>query len=396
MDRINIGILFPSLKGGGVFQYALSIYYSLIKFSTKYNYYLISAENFDQLINFNPAGVNSIFIPTIKASLTNKIGVIFNLIFNRDIFNTHKSEEISSLKERKIALLIIPFPSLFGFRNKIPYIVSIPDLMHKYYPSFPEYPLKARLLRDIVYKNSAKYSVLTIVDSHQGLNDLNRFFNIPKGKIRIIPYIPAPYIYEYKDMDLKTAENILKKYPLPEHFLFYPAQFWYHKNHIRLIQALKNIKQDYKIEIPLVLVGSPKESYKKIMDFINKSNMSNQIYSLGYVSDIEIVALYKKAVALVYPSLFGPTNIPPLEAMVLGTPVLCSNIFSMPEQIGNAGLLFDPFNVEDIAEKIYQIWTNENLRNELVQRGYERVKDMTLENYAKQWEKIIDEAIKML
>jgi len=65
----------------------------------------------------------------------------------------------------------------------------------------------------------------------------------------------------------------------------------------------------------------------------------------------------------------------------------------MPKQVGDAGLLFDPNNVEDMAEKIYKVWIDENLRKELIKKGYERVKDLTPENYAKQWEKVIEEAL---
>lgn len=393
---MNIGILVPFSKGGGIFQYALSVADGLIKYSNKFNYYIISADSAESLNRFNSTSVNFVSIPSRESSVINKISLIFNLVLDRSIFNMQKSEEISQLKERKIALLIIPFPSLFGFRNKIPYIVSIPDVMHKYYPSFPEYPLIERLMRNIVYKYAAKHSILTVVDAHQGADDLNKFFGIPKRKIRVVPYTPPGYVYKYKDMDLKTVENILNKFNLSKEFLFYPAQFWYHKNHIRLIEALRYIKQYYKIEIPLVLAGSPKESYKKIIDLIKKFNMDTQIIHLEYVLDIEIVALYKKATALVFPSLFGPTNIPPLEAMVLGTPVVCSNHFSMPEQVGDAGLLFDPFNVEDMAEKIYRVWKDEELRNELVQKGYERTKSLTLEHYAVQWENVIEAAAKSI
>ena len=129
------------------------------------------------------------------------------------------------------------------------------------------------------------------------------------------------------------------------------------------------------------------------MRLIKTLNMQNQILNLGYVTDIEVVALYKKAVALVFPSLFGPTNIPPLEAMVLGIPVVCSNLFSMPDQIGDAGLLFNPFDVKDMALKIHRIWTDEKLRSDLRKRGYKKVESLTLENYARQWEKIIVEAM---
>ena len=395
---MNVGIVLPSAAGGGVFQYALSIADSLIKYSDRFNYYIIyyDADSLNYLFNLNQNSVNSIFVPLRKSSFLGKIGLLFNLAVGGNIFYERKDKETSKLKESNIQLLIIPFPSLFGFCNEIPYIVSIVDLMHKYYPRFPEYPLKERLIRNVMYKNTAKYSILTVVDDQQGIIDLNKFFKIPKEKIRVTPYIPPGYIYEHKDMDLKTAKSILAKYNLPEEFVFYPAQFWYHKNHIGLIKALKHIKQIYEIKIPLVLVGSPKESYGKILNFIRESNISGQIIHLGYVSDIEIVALYKRAVALVFPSLFGPTNIPPLEAMILGTPVICSKLFSMPDQVESAGLLFDPFNVEDMAEKIYKIWIDEDLRQNLIGGGYEKVKDMTLENYAKKWEKIIDEALERI
>ena len=396
-SKINIGILLPPSKlGGGVFQYALSIADGLIRYSNKYDYYIVCYDNesINWLVNKSFLTKNSvIYISKRKRSAMGKIILLLKLISNYSIFNSHKKDELLLIRDFNISLLIIPYPSLFGYVNNIPYIVSIPDLMHKYYPFFPEYPLIERLKRNIIYKYSSKHSVLTIVDDEQGIYDLNKFFRIPKDKIYVIPYIPPGYVFKYRDMDLKTAEELLKKYNLPEKILFYPAQFWYHKNHIRLIKALKYIKQSYGLKIPLVLVGSPKESYKMTMNFINESNMRDQVIHLGYVSDEEIVALYKRAYALVYPSLFGPTNIPPLEAMVLGTPVVCSNLFSMPKQVGDAGLLFDPFNIEDIAEKIYIIWTDENLRKELVKKGYERVKNMTLENYAKQWEQIIDKAL---
>jgi glycosyltransferase involved in cell wall biosynthesis len=100
--------------------------------------------------------------------------------------------------------------------------------------------------------------------------------------------------------------------------------------------------------------------------------------------------LYKLATALVMPTLFESVSMPIWEAFLLGVPVVSSNVCALPEQVGDAGLLFDPNNIDDMAEKIYTLWTNESLRKELIQKGYERTKDLTLENYAKQWEKIIE------
>lgn len=389
----NIGILI-SEKGGGIFQYGLSIADSLIKYSNKYNYKIVTpgSESLNWLAHATSDNIDHVFIPYKRPSLIKKIKIIFNLAISNNFVNIQNKEIISKIKKHQIKLLIIPYPSLFGFQNKIPYIISIPDTMHKYYPSFPEYPLKERIKRNIIYKNISKYSLSTIVESQQGGDDLNKFFRISKEKIKVIPMIPPGYIYKYKDMTIEAATNILAKYSLPNKFLFYPARFWYHKNHIRLLKALELVRETHQEKINLVLTGC-QEKNSVVMDFIRKNNLSVQITYLGYVSDKEMVALYKKSVALIYPSLFGPTNIPPLEAMLLGAPVICSKIFSMPDQIGDAGLFFNPFKVKDIAEEIYKIWMDKDLRVDLIRKGYKKVKDMTLERYAKQWEDVIDEAL---
>lgn len=392
----NIGILIPE-KGTGVFQYGLSIIDSLAKYSKKYNYKAItySLQDLNWLTYSISNKADHILIPRKKSTLKNKIKLLCNLAINNNFFYIQEKEVISKIKSNRIKLLIIPYPCLLGFQNKIPYIVAIPDIMHKYYPSFPEYPLKERVKRNILYKNASEHSVFAIVDSLQGANDLNSFYSIPMEKIKIIPYVPSGYIYKYKDMSTKTASNILLKYSIPNKFLFYPARFWYHKNHIRLLKALELVRETYQEIIDLVLVGYQEEN-SIVMDFIKKNNLSDQISYLGYVSDKEMVALYKKSVALIYPSLFGPTNMPPLEAILLGTPAICSKLFSMPAQIGDAGFFFNPFEVKDIADKIYKIWVDKDLRSDLIRKGYKKAKNITLERYAKQWEAVIDDALERI
>ena len=395
-QKINIGILFPFSKSyGGIFQYTLSIADSLLNYSDKFNYILIHnyPKNIEYLVSSKLKSTNILKLPTIKSSAYKKAAIFINLLLGRKILNMKNAAEVSCIRNNNIKLLIIPFPSSFGFRNNIPYITTIPDMMHKYFPKFPEYPLLERIKRDMSYKNAAKNSVITIVDSKQGEDDLNNFYKIPREKIRKISYIPPGYIYKYRKMNLEEAREILKKYNLPEKFIFYPAQFWYHKNHTRLIEALKLIADKYQIKIPLVLVGSPKESYKNIVKHIKNADLGKQITNLGYVADNEIVALYKKSIALVFPDLLGPTNIPPLEAIVLGTPVICSNVFSMPEQIGEAGLFFNPYDINDMAQKIYKVWTDNDLRIKLIAKANEKAKSLVLEKYAEKWEKVIDEAL---
>lgn len=128
-----------------------------------------------------------------------------------------------------------------------------------------------------------------------------------------------------------------------------------------MIEAAALLK-DAIPDLHLVFVGSKKEGYKGIHELVEKFKLTRSIYFLGYAPDIDIPEFYRRARAMIMPSFFGPTNIPPLEAIALGCPVAVSDIYGMPEQMGDAALYSDPNNVNDIAEKIYIIWTDDKLR----------------------------------
>jgi glycosyltransferase involved in cell wall biosynthesis len=211
-----------------------------------------------------------------------------------------------------------------------------------------------------------------------------------KARVVPLPYLPPPYIME--PVSQTDSKSVRQKYHLPDRFLFYPAQFWMHKNHLRLIQAIHKLhSQGY--EVPLLLAGSEKNNTRMVKNLIAELHLESNVRILGYIPDEDIIGIYQAATALVMPTFFGPTNIPIVEAIYLGTPVLCSNIYGHPEQVGNAGLLFDPTSVEDIAEKILAIWTNEELRQELIKHCLDRKKCMNLSTYAECWENIIEKVV---
>jgi len=221
--------------------------------------------------------------------------------------------------------------------------------------------------------------------------DLIDFLNVPPGKIQIIPSPPPSHFITNK-IDSTKKEEVKSKHRLEDFFFFYPAQFWPHKNHINLIRALHRIRTNFGQTINLVLAGSPKNKggiFENVMAQIEKLKLRNHVKYLGYVPDADMPYLYKLSTALVMPTLFESVSIPIWEAFYLGVPVVSSNVCALPEQIGEAGLLFDPNNVNDMAEKIYKVWTNEELRKDFIKKGHERVKDLTLKNYAEQWEDVI-------
>jgi glycosyltransferase involved in cell wall biosynthesis len=122
---------------------------------------------------------------------------------------------------------------------------------------------------------------------------------------------------------------------------------------------------------------------------ISEYALENEVKILGYVSNDEMYSLYKEAMALTFVSMIGPTNIPPLEAMWVGCPVIVSNKYAMPEQVGDAGLVIDPLDPQDIAEKILMIRNDRALRTELIRKGHEQSARWGQEEFASRLEEIM-------
>jgi glycosyltransferase involved in cell wall biosynthesis len=188
-------------------------------------------------------------------------------------------------------------------------------------------------------------------------------------------------------MDVSFAPNLVKA--IPDKYLLYPAQFWSHKNHKAIIEAI-DLLRTRGLVINAVFVGSDQGNKTEIVSLIREKKLIENIRILGYVSNEELIHLYRNAVALVMPTFFGPTSIPPLEAMALGCPVITSRIFSIPEQLGNAALYVDPNNCEELAQKIELIWKNEKLRKTLIARGYKKDQLWNQEAFKNRLQEIIE------
>jgi glycosyltransferase involved in cell wall biosynthesis len=373
---MRIGILtLASPDSGGVFQYTLSLIEAIKFISNKYEFIQIRYEDFPKLLK------KDIIIEKQRLSLSLKLKMAAHAIVGLKIGTFTLNLDVD--------FIISPVITLLPYYIGKPYIVSIHDFQHEYFPEF--FTLKERIGRKINYKTGQKANMV-ICESNYVKQDIMKFLNVPEEKIKVLPSPPPNYIQKTR-IDENILKEVKEKYKLPDNFLFYPANFWYHKNHLNLIRALKFIKNRYGIEIPLVLIGSKKNNFENVMKEIQNLELSQQVKYLGYVPNKDVPYLYKLATALVVPSLFESVSIPIWEAFYLGCPVISSSVCALPEQVGNAGLLFDPHNIEDMAEKIYIVWTDAKMRENLVQKGAERVKDLTIENYGKQWEKILEEVL---
>jgi glycosyltransferase involved in cell wall biosynthesis len=253
-----------------------------------------------------------------------------------------------------------------NFFLDIPYFSMVWDLQHRLQPYFPEVSAKGEWeKREHFYKKNLLKASRIIIGNEAGRHEIHQFYNIPKERIALLPH-PTP------SFALANSET---KYRLPQNFnpsnpyLFYPAQFWAHKNHIGLVETLHLLKHEYHLAFDLALVGSDKGNKNYIYQKIKELGLESQVHFLGFVSVEELIALYQNAFALSYVTFFGPENLPPLEAFALGCPVVASQVSGAEEQLGNAAIFVHPTSPKSIAEGIAKLFNDGNLRAELIQNG---------------------------
>lgn len=298
------------------------------------------------------------------------------------IYNNYKTELGRIVKQEEIDVLFVTMQLYYVPSLNTKIIVPVHDLMHRYESKFLEVSEGYRF-RERMFKCQARYVEYLLTDSKMGKQQFIESYGkyMKKGRSHIVslPFIAPPYISN-------TVEEYIN---IPDKYVFYPAQFWRHKNHINLVRAIQ-LLTDSVSDIHLVLVGSEKNCLREIQRYIQDNKLEKNITILGFVSNGNMVYLYKHATAMVMPSYFGPTNIPPLEAMAVGCPTLVSNKYAMPEQVGEAGLLFDPDSPKEIAGCIKQVWTDEDLRERMIEKGYQRISGWNKKHFKHRVLKIIE------
>ena len=154
-----------------------------------------------------------------------------------------------------------------------------------------------------------------------------------------------------------ATSNDLAKYNLPPNYVFYPAQFWTHKNHAAIVEAVAHLKRTDNLRFPVVFTGSDQGNERAVRELVEKMQMQDQVFFLGHVSRETLKALYQNALALCYVSFFGPENMPPLEAFGLGCPVIAADVPGASEQLGDAAIRVNPSD-ELAIEKNSPGWCN--------------------------------------
>jgi glycosyltransferase involved in cell wall biosynthesis len=288
-----------------------------------------------------------------------------------------------------------------AFEVDIPFVVAIHDVQHRLLPgTFDNLPGLAQI--EYITRNCALHATLVLVDSEVGREDLLGLYGadgIRPERVRVLPFCLPPH---FIDPDVPGARaRARRQYELPDRYLFYPAQFWPHKNHIRIIEALAHLKLQHGLRIPLVLCGSSEDKYtaptfQAMMGRATTLRVRDQIHYLGVAPAELMTGLYAGATALVMPTFHGPTNLPVLEAWATGCPVLTSRIRGIQEHVAAAGVLVDPHSTEEIEEGIRQLWLDETFAADLVHRGHQRLKHYSRSDFRDRLFAILDEAIQLV
>ena len=221
--------------------------------------------------------------------------------------------------------------------SRIPYIVSIWDVGNRDFPSLPEMSAdRVYEYREWRVNHLAKKAFAILVDSNETKQKLNSLYDVPLQRMVSLPF-------NIRNSNQEVLES-------RSDFAFYPAHFWSHKNHIILIEALSVVMQKGGQPRKLVFTGLDKGNKQRIDRAIVEFGVCDYIEYLGFVSKETIKELYSTASVTIMPSILGPTNVPPIEALALGCPIAITNVMTEDFYNGTGVLRLDPFDVDAWAD----------------------------------------------
>lgn len=271
---------------------------------------------------------------------------------------------------------------------EVPYITTVWDVQHRLQPYFPEVSADGVWgRRERFYTATLRRATFVIAGTQTGKAEIERFYGVSPERIRILPH-PTPQAMLAAAP--RAGEDPIRQWGLPDGYLFYPAQFWPHKNHVALVLALEILRRR-GLDLTAVFVGSDKGSRAHVERLADRLGLSDRIRILGFVDRDELIALYRRALALTYVTFFGPENLPPLEAFALGCPVIASSVAGAEEQLGDAALLVDPKNEGELADAVARLHADPSLRAMLVERGRQRARRFTTADFVSEGLRLLDE-----
>lgn len=394
--KIGFYIHHSAITAGGIFTYTIGILRQIIKTNEIEKIVVITSKEIkDRLGEFenNPKVIIRI-VDRNKLSIKISYSISY-LIHNLAVIlqeylpinkMPQKLKSISTFfnpyrkitESENISLFHVPVQYSPIYKIKIPVIITMHDLQEYHYPEF--FSSKERRHR-LINNNKAIYDSDHIIVSFRHVKeDIIKYFKVPEEKITVCspPFTESWFLAKEES----SWEELAKKYGLKKNYLLYPAATWKHKNHITLIKVMRKLR-DEAVDINLVCTGNKTDHFKNIQALIDELKLSDIVYFLGIVPEEDLIGLYKNTTLVVIPTLYEAGSGPLYEAMRYGVPVICSNVTSLPDAIGNLDFLFDPLDVDALASKIRQGLIDEEFRKNNIDNSRKRIEELRLSDYSK-------------
>ena len=262
---------------------------------------------------------------------------------------------------------------------ELPFAIHAWDLEHRVHPGFPEVGAASIWTsRERATAQAAQRASLIFTGTEFGAREVSRFYGIGDERIMVLP-MPTP-----RDCLDLAEEPVRGEAQAAEPYFLYPAQFWAHKNHVVLLDALVALREK-GLPMPLIkFSGSDQGNLSYIKSEVARLGLSERVAFLGFIDRAELLRQYAGATGLLFPSLFGPDNIPPLEAMALRCPAVVAEVSGMKEQLGTAALHVDALSGSAWASAMTALMTDRALRSSLIEQGLQLARDRSVDIYAQQ------------
>lgn len=274
---------------------------------------------------------------------------------------------------------LVHFTWQSGYLTRVPSLYHPHDLQHVHLPQYVT--PRDRYIRDLVFRAFCDQAAMVPVASRWVREDVISTLGLSAAKVHVVPF--APLLGEYRAPTPEAVTEMRRRHGLPERYGLYPAQTWPHKNHERLLEAMARARAQGLEEIAFVFTGKMNAHAASLQRKARELGLESRARFLGFVEADELACLYAGAHGMVVPSKFEAGSFPLWEAFQSGVPAACSKVTSLPEQAGDAARLFDPDDVEGMAEAIRAIWTDAGLRATLVEKGRSRLKAFSWDRTAR-------------
>lgn len=346
MRNLRVGVVFDSLSEstGGAFTFVRNTLSAIENYKGALNFEFVFfssgiAENpyqFDREIHLLPSIKLGVFQSALQ-KICIRLGIKIEFTQKTGIYR-HPWDVIFRSENIDFVWSLAPVRAPFS----TPFANTIWDIDHLQQPFFPEFSLGGEWeTRERDFQKSIPTASLVICGTDFSKSEIARKYRVSEDRIVVSPF-PIPV----RRVDQTSRSRYL---------LFYPAQFWAHKNHINLLRSISILKRNGLGEIRLILTGSDMGTREMVENEVQILGLEEQVEILGFVDAPELQRLYMTASLVVFPSYLGPDNLPPLEALSYSTPIAVSDVPGLREHLGEAVSYFDPDSPESMATVISQL-----------------------------------------